>query len=35
VDAAVLGPLEREYLATLTLFLDMYRQDREEGSQRL
>ena len=28
----MLGPLEREYLATLTLFLDMYRQDREEGS---
>jgi hypothetical protein len=35
VDAAVLGPLEREYLATLTLFLDMYRQHREEGSQEV
>jgi hypothetical protein len=35
VDAAALGPLEREYLATLTLFLDMYRQHREEGSQEV
>ena len=35
VDAAVLGPLEREYLATLALFVDMYRQHREEGSQEV
>ena len=35
VDAAALGPLEREYLATLSLFLDMYRQNREEGSQEV
>ncbi len=35
IERAVLGPLEREYLATVTLFLDMYRQDREEGSQEV
>ncbi|MHB1500645.1 MAG: hypothetical protein ACYCYK_05690 [Candidatus Dormibacteria bacterium] len=35
VDAAALGPLEREYLATLTLLLDGYRQNREEGSQEV
>jgi hypothetical protein len=35
VDAAALGPLEREYLATLCLLLDGYRQNREEGSQEV
>ncbi|MHB1527012.1 MAG: hypothetical protein ACYCZN_12185 [Candidatus Dormibacteria bacterium] len=35
LDAAALGPLEREYLATLCLLLDMYRQNREEGSQEV
>jgi hypothetical protein len=35
VGAAALGPLERGYLATLALFLDMYRQNREEGSQEV
>ena len=35
VRAAVLGPLEREYLAKLTLFLDMYREHREDASQEV
>jgi hypothetical protein len=35
LDAAALGPLEREYLATLSLLLDMYRERREEGSQEV
>lgn len=35
VEAAVLGPLEREYLAKLTLFLDLYREHREDPSQEV
>jgi hypothetical protein len=35
VEAVVLGPLEREYLAKLTLFLDLYREHREDPSQEV